>query len=335
MKYLVVFMVMVLGLAGCGAANSPATTAPAAPASGGAFLIGQQDDLWRFELPSKQWTQVTRYAPNSAASQPAVSPDGTQVVYAYRPQLPTPSAAQPFVVPRTELQIVPVSGGSGTPLHPPLEGFDSLDQPAWSPDGTTIYAHRQILRFAPDGTFTGSGDVIVAVSVANQTITTVISNALFPAIAPNGTTLAFVRVVQDRPQLVVYDLARQTEQVLLADPNFAALEAPVWSADGTTIYLAASLIVLGHAVPAPLRWFAAESASAHGLGWRLWRVDVAQKKGTELNTQLFEDPRIVLNDTTLTVWTLSGLWQLDLRQPAAPPKLIIEPGDIGGIAPLP
>mgnify|MGYP006140205915 CR=1 FL=1 len=41
-----------------------------------------------------------------------------------------------------------------------------------------------------------------------------------------------------------------------------------------------------------------------------------KKKGAEINKQVFEDPRMALAGDTLTLWTLSGLWQIDLRQPA-------------------
>ncbi len=107
--------------------------------------------------------------------------------------IPTPSADQPFVVPRTDLYRTTLSGGIGTSIHAQLEGYDSIDQPVWSPDATTIYAHYQTLRFAPDGTFIGSGDDIVSVSLATGTITTIITDAAYPAPSPDGTMLAFVR----------------------------------------------------------------------------------------------------------------------------------------------
>ena len=338
MKRWIAWLVIAGVLAGCGAASSQPTAGPTRPASvagAGAFILGQQDDLWRFEAASKQLTRLTNFAPASAASQPALAPDGSQIVYSYREPLPTPSPDQPFVVPRTALQLIPVGGGSGMPLHAPLEGFDSLNQPAWAPDGKTIYAHYETLRFNADGVFTESGNDIVALTPGDQRVVELISNGMFPAPSPDGKWLAFVRTVDNAPMLMLYDLAAKTEDVLLQDANFSALEAPTWSADGTQIYLAVSPITLSQAPPAPLRWLSAESASAHGLGWRIWRVDVAQKQGVEINKQVFEDPRIALTGDTLTLWTLSGLWQIDLRQPASPPQLIHEPGDVGGIAPLP
>lgn len=336
MKRWIAWLLIAAALTGCGAASSQITASPAGPPSGaGAFILGQKDDLWRFDAANKQTERLTNFAPAAAASQPALSPDGAQVVYSYRPPLPTPSPDQPFVVPRTSLQLMPVGGGAGAPLHGPLEGFDSLNQPAWAPDGATIYAHYETLRFDSDGVFTGSGNDVVALTPGDQTITTLIKNAAFPAPSPDGTRLAFVRTVDNAPMLMLYDLAAKTEELLLQDANFSALEAPTWSADGSLIYLAVSPITLSQAPPAPLRWLSAGSASAHGLGWRVWRVDVAQKKGVEINKQVFEDPRMALNGDSLTLWTLSGLWQIDLREPARTPALIYDQGDIGGIAALP
>ncbi|HYF66034.1 MAG TPA: hypothetical protein VD886_24605 [Herpetosiphonaceae bacterium] len=327
---------LIAALAGCGAASSTPTAGPAAAGGGsGAFILGQKDDLWRFDAASKQTVRLTNFAPAAAASQPALSPDGSQVVYSYRPPLPTPSPDQPFVVPRTSLQLMPVGGGSGAPLHGPLEGFDSLNQAAWSPDGATIYAHYETLRFNADGVFTGSGNDVVTLKPGDQTITPLIKDAMFPAPSPDGTRLAFVRTVDNAPLLMLYDLKAKTEELLLQDANFSALEAPTWSADGSQIYLAVSPITLGQAPSGPLGWLRAGSASAHGLGWRVWRVDVAQKKGVEINKQVFEDPRMALQGDDLTLWTLSGLWQIDLRDPARTPALIYDQGDIGGIAALP
>lgn len=327
---------LIVGLVACGPAASPTATPGAASATGPQFILGRESDLWRFALESKQWTRLTAAAPAAAAAQPAISPDGQTIAYAYRPPLAIPSPEQPFVIPINTLYLLPTAGGEARSLYIPAERYDSVDQPAWSPDGTTVYATYHTLRFNAEGVFTESGDAVVAIALANGALTPLITNGTFPSPSPDGKLLAFVRTVTDvQAQLIVYDLASGSETVVLEDANLMALEAPVWSADSATIYVAASPMQVGGSTPAPWRWLLAKSAHAHGLGWQVWSVDVAGRQGRELNAQLFEDPRIVVDRTRLIVWTFSGLWQIDLAAPAQPPTLIIEPGDIGGIAQIP
>jgi Tol biopolymer transport system component len=332
-RFVLCLSLLSLLLLGCGAATSPTAT-PNSAATGAQFILGRESDLWRFTPDSQQWTRLTEVAPIAAAAQPAVSPDGQNIAYAYRPPLPTPSADQPFIIPVTAIYLLPVAGGAGQALYAATEKYDSVDQPAWSPDGTTVYATYHTLRFTAEGVFTESSDDIVAIALADGTLRPLISKAMFPAPSPDGKRLAFVRTVTDvPPQLIVYDLASGAETVVLQDANLSAMEAPVWSADNKTLYVAASPIQLGGA--APWRWLVAGSAQAHGLGWRVWSVDVASKQGREINPQLFEDPRIVVDSTRLIVWTFSGMWQIDLGSGSQTPTLIVEPGDVGGISRLP
>lgn len=330
---------LLLVLSGCGASPSPPrAAAPAGTNSTTRFIVGQDGNLWQLTLPSPELTPLVEAAPIAAAQHPALAPDGTQLVYAYRPPIPTPSPTQPFIVPRTEIYLTTVAGGIGTSLHASLEGFDSLDQPAWSLDGTTIYAHYQTMRFAPDGVFLESGDDIVTIAIATKTVTPLIENAMYPTPSPDGTRLAFVRPGIDQPpSLMIYDLATKTEQQIMQSTFVSAMEAPAWSTDSTTLYFSISPTSApsGESRPAPWRWIMADTAQAHGFGWYLWKADVATRTAQELNRQVFEDPRLVYKPGTLYIWTLTGLWQLDLQAPETPPVLVRESGDITGITGMP
>lgn len=202
MKRLVSWLTLLLVvLSGCGAASRP-TAGPKTATSSPEFILGRENDLWRFAPATTQWTRLTQAAPAAAATQPALSPDGTQIAHLYRPALPTPSLEQPFVVPINAIHLMPVDGGAGKALYTPTEGYDSVDQPAWSPDGATIYATYRTLRFTPEGIFTRSGDDIVAITGADGSLRNLITQATFPAPAPNGTALAFVRTPTDAPPAI-------------------------------------------------------------------------------------------------------------------------------------
>lgn len=343
MRFVICVLVCIL-LSSCGAANSATVTPPAAvaPKLGDiSLIISRGGDLWRFDLPAKQWTQLTNEAPNAYSTFPNIAPDGKSVVYSYRPPVPTPSAEQPFVVPVNHANQIAVDGGASKSLFVPDGGkrdgqqiYDSLDTPVWSPDGKTLYGVYQTLRFDNDGVFLQSGSSIVAIDVASGAQQTLVMTGTFPSVSPDGRQLAFVRTRDGiYPTLYLYDLQTKQERVLFDQPNLvSALEAPIWSADGKTIYIAASPLTISQRQPSWRDWFV-KPASAHGLGWQVWSVDLATGQGKPVNSEIFEDPRIVVDGSLLYVWTFSGLWQMDLV--GNPPVLIEEPGDIGGMTRVP
>ncbi len=330
-------------LASCGATSSPATNTPSKSTSlTTGLIVGRQDDLWRLDLPAKQWTQLTSIAPNEIATYPSVAPDGAKIAFMYRPPLPTPSAEQPYIIPTTSINVMPINGGSHSRVFAPESGvtsnekiFDTVETPAWSPDGTTLYATYKTMRFDLNDVFLRSGQDIIAINAADGTSQTLATNGTFPAPAPNGKHIAFVRTLNDvEPHLMLYDVTSKSERELFFSTGYGAMESPVWSPDGATIYFAAS--------PNPTSgerhwydWLLADTAAAHGLGWKVLAYDVATSKAREVNQQIFEDPRIVVRGDQLLVWSLSGLWQVDAINQQATPIQLIEQGDVGGIAPIP
>lgn len=84
------------------------------------------DRLWAVDIATRQATPLTTSMHVTGFS---VSPDGRQVVFAAQP---TPRLPDLF---RSELQLVPLAGGTATPLVTrPGPDFE----PAWSPDGKWI-----------------------------------------------------------------------------------------------------------------------------------------------------------------------------------------------------
>jgi hypothetical protein len=319
----------------CGAVPERETSVPVPRPS--TFLVGRDNDLWAMAGGHQPLEQRTALAPSAAAFDPVVSPDGQQLAYTYQPPLPTPTATQAFVLPQTTIHLASVSAMAGTAILPRLPDYDSLDQPAWSPDGATLYAHYSTLRFDAQGSVLGSGESIISIDLTTRTTTTLMLNAVEPAASPDGQSVAAVRLPRDSgsQQLIRYDLRNGTEDVLLNDPTVGGLEGPIWSADGTAIYLAAIPAPAGKAPAAPWRWLLADTAYAHGAGWQVWRIDVATKQVTRLSPQLFDTPSMVLEGSTLKVWELNGLWQLDGHAANQTPTMVMDRGGIGGIALIP
>jgi hypothetical protein len=266
-----------------------------------------------------------------------MAPDGQQLAYTYQPPLPTPTPSQAFVLPQMTIHLASMSAMAGTPIIPPLPDFDSMDQPAWSPDGTTLYAHYSTLRFDAQGRVLGSGERIIGIDLTTRTTTTLMLDAMQPAASPDGRSVAAIRLPRDSggQKLIRYDLQQRTEEVLLDDPTVGGLEELIWSADGTAVYLLAIPGPAGAAPAAPWNWLLADTASAHGAGWQVWRIDVATKQVTRLSPQLFDTPSLVLEGSMVQVWDLNGLWQLDGQAANQTPTMVRNLGGGGGITLVP
>jgi hypothetical protein len=319
----------------CGAVPERATPSPLPRST--TLLVGRDNDLWVSAGAQQPLEQRTHLAPSAGAFDPVVSPDGQQLAYTYQPPLPTPTPTQAFVLPRTTIHLATMSDMAGSAVFPPLPDFDSLDQPAWSPDGATLYAHYSTLRFDAQGGLLASGESIIGIDLTTHTTTTLMLNAIEPAASPDGRSVAAIRLPRDSgsQQLIRYDLVNRTEDVLLNDPTVGGLEGPVWSADGSAVYLAAIPAPTGAIPASPWRWLLADTAHAHGAGWQVWRIDVATKQVTRLSPQLFDTPSLMLEGSSVKVWELNGFWQLDGRAANQTPTRIMELGGTGGIALVP
>lgn len=319
----------------CGTVPERAPTGPQLHSA--ALLVGRDNDLWVMAGVQQPLEQRTTLAPSAAAFDPVVSPNGQQIAYTYRPPLATPSPTQAFVLPQTTIHLASLPAMAGTAVLPRLPDFDFLDQPAWSPDGAILYAHYSTLRFDAQGSVLASGESIIGIDLTTQTTTTLMLDAIQPAASPDGRSVAAIRLPRDSgsQKLILYDLQQRTEAVLLDDPTVGGLEEPIWSADGTAVYLLAIPGPADAAPAAPWRWVLADTARAHGAGWQLWRVDVTTKKVTRLSQQLFDTPSLVLDGAALMVWDIYGLWQLDDHTADQTPTEVMNPGGGGGITLVP
>lgn len=326
---------MLAVLWGCGAV--PEHAPPSALDSTATFLVGRDNEIWAMSGAQQPLEQRTYLAPSAAAFDPAVSPDGQRLAYTYRPPLPTPRPNQAFVLPQTTIHLATISDLAGTAIVPSLPDYDVLDQPAWSPDGTTLYAHYSTLRFDAQGSVLASGQSIIGIDLTTQTTTTLMLDAMEPAASPDGQSVAAIRLPRDSgsQHLIRYDLVNRTEEVLLDDPTVGGLEGPIWSADGTVVYVAAIPAPAAAVPTTPWHWLMADTARAHGAGWQVWRVDVATKQVTRLSLQLFDSPSMVLDGSTLKVWDVYGLWELDGQAANQTATMVMEWGGDGGIARVP
>lgn len=160
--------------------------------SGGSRLLeidlasGQTRAL--FEPPTGSWLGSAQ-----------VSPDGRQIVMAYSP--PPEDGSIQFGY--TSLYLMP-SDGSGEPrpfLERQEEG-ESFFQPAWAPDGNSIY-YTHLYPTGNGGAEASFKNDIERVTLEGERLT-LLENAIWPAVSPDGSKLAYLTASPGTPDNHLY-----------------------------------------------------------------------------------------------------------------------------------
>jgi Tol biopolymer transport system component len=173
---------------------------------------------------------------------PAVSPDGSQLVYAVTEGDATPADTIPAAT-------TAGTDGADEPVLPGLYVFlsdggsahqltvgTSDDFPSWSPDGTQI-------AFASEG-----GIALIASDGSNRVQLTDGGDGidLGPTWSPDGTQIAFTRTVGGTGERETWVMAADGSNARvvytsapLTEPNVAVDVTPAWSPDGTRLAITA------------------------------------------------------------------------------------------------
>jgi Tol biopolymer transport system component len=217
---------------------------------------------------------VTFQAPSSSwLGEAAVSPDGRTVVIAYAP--PSPTGESQFGY--TGLYMLPRDGsGPPQPLLTPGESGEAFFYLAWAPDGRSIF-YTHLRRLSADDPQAVRLDV--EASDLEGRARTVIPNAIWPAVSPDGSMLAYLPVDEAGASSELY-LARSDgtdARALFTPGSLPPIDAHLFSADGTGLIF--SMVNSGY-VP-PRSWWdgvlGIETAYAHSVpsDWYASSIDGA------------------------------------------------------------
>jgi copper transport protein len=258
---------------------APGQLSPDSPRADAETLTGRlvfgpdfDNTLWLLRLPDGKPEALMRLGPKEFTSNPAWSPDGRQIAFSYY-RLPE-NAAIP-VPDGTDLYVMNADGSGMRPLWLHEESGAALQYPAWSADGASIY----VSRAAP-----GGARSIDRVLVQSGERSRVVSGAAFPALSPDGLSLAYVRypIPPDRGESLWSSAPDGSAPREIIGPSaFAKFFGLRFSPDGKQLLFAAVGQPQGTTRTRlePLRTlfgriFMVPQAHANGDLWDLWIVDL-------------------------------------------------------------
>jgi Tol biopolymer transport system component len=248
--------------------------------SGRLLLIGPKNDAFNLvflDLASGDTTLVYHTLPNTLLASALVSPDGKQILLTYAPP-PSDTSKTTY----TSLYLLPIDG-SGDPQ--PIFKTPALDEaffnPDWSPDGKVIYASHFIRG---QGDQDNSGEFTIDRVTLDGHAQTILKNAQWPSISPDGSKIAYLSVNPDNTQneLNLADITGENPAPLLSPGSYPAVDDHFYTLDGKTIIFSA---VNNSPSPTPTmleRILGIHVVSAHNIPSDWYAVSLASGAVTRL-----------------------------------------------------
>lgn len=184
---------------------------------------------------------LTKVEPLAQATSPTLSPDSSQVVYAYSPE---PQGTAGNIVIGQDIWIYDLKANSAKMVIKRDEPQTFLDEPIFSADGKFIYfSYRTPVRDQKN-IVTGEKIGIDRFEVATAKREHLTEDARYPAPSPDGKSVVYVGTDASggtyETTLKVLDIAtKQSKTLLDRDSAFLGYYAPRYSPDGSLIAFSA------------------------------------------------------------------------------------------------
>ncbi len=310
-------LVVLLGLAACQAPMNRTTPAGAPrelPLSGpvagvaGRLLYANGAQFRTFEISTGAVATLATFPGNVVADAPAVSPDGSLIAFSmYRPDTDATDANG-----GVDLMVMNVDGSGQRVVLAHTRPNESFSEPAWAPDGRTLFFTFRGLDSAPR---------IERVSVDGTGRAVVVSRGRSPSVSGDGSQLAFLMDDQSSGYevLAVANAKGSDIRPLFAGGTYQVLAAPRFAPNSQHIVFSGVTEIPqpeGH-VPFrfdPLAALRPRAAAAHGVPWDIWIIN-ADGSARERLTELEEDAPMATwsaDGSRLAIKGELGLYLLDL-----------------------
>jgi Tol biopolymer transport system component len=236
-------------------APEPNRPKPAATvAAEGRLALPLPEGLVEVALPSRRLTTLVGLGPNASVTAARWAPDGQSIAYALYHVREGDGGASSEI-------LVRASDGATRVVAERQRAGDNLENPAWSPDGGSIY-------------FTSSRVVndrlvrqIERVDLAGGTRSAV-AEGINPEISPDGKTLVYVRTDRLGERLLARAANGGDERELIGPGNFSVIGPARFSPDGATLAIPAAAPTT--AAGFDLGRLLVGVAHAHGDPWEVY-----------------------------------------------------------------
>jgi Tol biopolymer transport system component len=203
-------------------------------------------DIASMDLVTGKITPIYQAPQNALLSTALVSPDVKRILMAY-----APPATENNQVTYTNLYLMPLDGSSPPePLITRQPADEAYFAPTWAPDGQSVYTSH-FIRGSSDGS-TPDRFAIDRVTLDGQS-TTVIKDAQWPSISPDGSKISFVPGTPTNNQdgLYLADISGANPVAIIQPGVFPAIDDHFFTPDGKSIIFSA----VNNSSPAPTPTF--------------------------------------------------------------------------------
>jgi Tol biopolymer transport system component len=244
-------------------------------------FIQEQQNLLRLNLETGE--QVTMFDPpeNAWLSDIALSPDHSQIIMSYGP----PPGEGQVQFGFTDLYIMPADGSEDpAPLLERVEASETYYNISWPLQDFIYYAH-----FAPSTDDLGSivyTSQIERYHIPSGEVELLVEAAAWPRLSDDGSMMAYVT---DENEFTISEADGANPRVIeLPTERFPAVDAPLFSPDGETIYFSVAAVEV-QPVRSIWDWImGVKVVEAHNVPSDWWRMPVDATEAPEQLTNIFE-----------------------------------------------
>ena len=291
-------------------------------------VVGRQIAWLNLEAPRHR--VLSRLPSTANALEVAAQPDGSHLVASVGAPLPGGGAHGADL-----LNLDPATGETSLLLQR-TDSRESLNSPAWWPDGATLLFEREDLSGQPVG---APGQEVPRYPSRIERVLSdgterglILADGRQPSPSPDGTRMVFARTTNQGASLLVWSPSDNSVATIVPEGRFADVAYPRFSPRGDMIaFMAPQSGVNGQTPPAtamnPLETLLGlRVAYAHGIPWDPWLVNPDGSGLRHLAETGADEPSIAWSPdaSQLFVYSGTGSFMLDAASGAVTPLAFVQ-----------